>query len=325
MAGFHFITETFEFVTLLITESIGTNVAAINEQLGLVMVAAFGLYAVYMGYTWFMADRADSVKQGLQTFVLLGVISFIALKGTYYNDTIVPIILDLGDGIANLISNSGGAPEMLDQFATMIFSTVIDIWDKAEFSVTGESNMFESLLTICLLLIGSAPFIVTSFGILLTAKFMVALLLSVGTIFICFAFFPQTRTWFMQWIGMCWNYVLIATLFPIALSIEMTAIKQFVYVGGVLTADMSTAFKLLVVLGAFLAISTQIPTLASSLSGGVGINGMSGSFSSMMGSLRSVTNPMLSGGKSLGKGAGKAGMAAYQWRQKRKGNNIKAG
>lgn len=326
MSGYNFTTDVFEFVTFLITDNIGANIAAINAQLGLVMVAGFGLYATYLGYTWIMADRADSVRQGLQTFVMLGVITFIALKGDYYINVIVPIILDLGDDIANLISSGGGgAPELIDEFASIIFNAVIQLWDEAEFNIATESNMFESVFTICVLLIGSVPFMVTSFGILITAKFMVALLLSVGTIFICFAFFPQTRTWFMQWIGLCWNYVLIATFFPMALSIEMIAIERFIYVDGALNADMNSAFKVLIILGAFLAISVQIPTLASSLSGGVGINGMSGSFTSMMGGLRNIANPALGATKFLGKGAGRTARAGYQWTRKRMGNNIKAG
>ncbi|TLS73430.1 type IV secretion system protein [Photobacterium damselae] len=335
MSGFTFVSDIFQFVTDLITDSIGSNVAAINHQLGLVMMAAFGLYAVYIGYNLMMSNNSEMLKEGLKIFILLGVVTTIALKSNYYITNIVPIVLNLGDDIGGLISGAGGGAETLDKFLTTIYTSVHKIWDEAEFNMIQESNMFESLATIIMLLIGTVPFALTTFGILLTAKFMVALLLSIGTIFICFAFFPQTRSWFQQWISMCWNYVLIAMLFPIALSIEIKAIERFIFVDNELGIEMITAFKLMIVLLAFVAISTQIPTLASSLSGGVGINGMSGTFGAMM-------NPVTSafkGGKQAALGAkgaafstGRGAKGLYNFGQKAhdaaenyRKNNIKTG
>jgi type IV secretion system protein VirB6 len=325
--GFTFVADIFHFVTDLINNSITENVAAITPLLGGLMYAAFFLYAVYLSYNWYMSGNVQLVKDGLGNFVLLGIITSIALKGTYYTTNITPIILSLGDELGGVIAgvgNTGNGGEVLDKFITTVYKTILSIWKDAYFSMTGESNIFESVFIIVLLVVGAVPFVVTTFGILLTAKFMVALLLSVGTIFICCAFFPQTRQWFSQWVGMCFNYILIATLFPIALTIEMKAIDMFILGDGKLGVDMTTAFKMLVILGAFLAISIQIPVLASSLSGGVGINGMSGSFSSMMGGIKSLTNPILGAGKGAGK-LGMKGYKAYQKRRENRGNNIKAG
>lgn len=331
MSDITIVSDIFKFVTDLINQSIGSNVAAISHQLGLVMMAAFGLYAVYLGYNLMMSNNSEMLKEGLKTFILLGVVTTFSLKGGYYINNIVPIVLNLGDELGGLVTNSTTSPQALDSFITSVMNTLIKMWQDS----TLGKDMLVTILNIVILLIGTIPFVATTFGILLTAKVMVALLLSIGTIFICFAFFPQTRSWFQQWVNMCWNYVLIAFLFPIALSIEIKAIEIFIYQDGGISVSLSSALKLVIVLLAFIAISTQIPVLASSLSGGVGINGMSGTFGAMM-------NPVTSafkGGKQAALGAkgaafstGRGAKGLYNFGQKAhdaaenyRKNNIKTG
>lgn len=198
----------------------------------------------------------------------------LSLKTDYYISNIVPIVLNLGDDLGRLVTHSTGNTNSLDKFMDTIYTVITNIWASTPKGWSDIGVMVMGIAFIAVIGLTAGPFIVASFAILLTAKIMVALLLSVGTIFIAFAMFPATRSWFQQWVGLAWNYTLISLLFPIALALMMGVVDKFVFVNGTFTENVSSIFTLGVVLASFTVIASQIPVLASSLSGGIGINGM---------------------------------------------------
>ena len=324
--GYTFATDIFRFMTEMVEKGVSENIVAISIPLSNVMLAALFLYSVYLCYSWLMSHNVEMLKEGLKVFFLLGVVTSFAIKTDYYISNIVPIVLNLGDELGAIVTKSSAtsAGASLDTFSTTIITTVSKIWKNA----SGIEASLLALLSVTLILLGAIPFALTILGILIMAKVMVALLLSVGTIFISFALFPQTRSWFQQWLNMCWNYSLITMLFPMALAILMKAIDNFVFKDGVLMTDLGTTFKLSVIMLAFNVIAVQIPVLASSLSGGIGINGMSGSFSSMVNSVRGVGRGAFGFGKGMFNAGRKArGLSnkAREANKNRRNPNIKAG
>lgn len=325
MSGeFTFVADIFAFtVDTLVLSTITNVITAISPLLKTTMFSMFGLYAVYLSGQWMFNRSEFPLMEGMKILGLLSIVTFFAFNTSAYINNIVPIVLGSGDELAGLISGTSNTAQSLDKFITVIVKTILEIWDNTDLDWFS-GNVLVSLLNIVIFMIGSVPFVITSFGILLTAKIMVALLLCTGTLYICFALFKPTRHWFQQWLNLCLNYALIAFLFPIAFSFMIMMVEKFVYVNGTLQVDIGSAFKVLIILGAFLAISVQIPVLASSLSGGVGINGMSGSFGAMSNAVKGA----LGYGKSAGKGAvsvGKGAVSVHKAIQRRRGNNIKAG
>lgn len=319
--GFTFIGDTFQFIDSFITQGIGQYVTTISSSVGLVMASGTVFYAVIMGYRVLLGQSSDLFKDFISTLVTLAIVSSIALNTSFYMNHIVPFVLHVGDEIGSkLINNGDSSKNALDIFLTQIYFTIKSIWEQASFG----TDIIVSSLNILIILVGTIPFITTAFAILLTAKMMVALLLTVGTIFICFAFFKELRGWFTQWLNMCWNYILIAMLFPIALAFEQKAIEMFILKNGAIAPDLTTALKISVLLLAFMIISTQIPVLASSLSGGVGINGMSGSFSSVVGGMKALSSP-ISSMMQVGKWAKNDISKDINAIKNNLGNNIKAG
>ncbi|GIU48866.1 hypothetical protein TUM4438_31210 [Shewanella sairae] len=331
MAGFTFTAELFEYINTTIQASIGTNVAAINSIVFTVFGTFFSLYAVYFAYQ-FIFNKADfPLLDGLKQLALLGVVMMFA--STSYSSAVIPTVLNLGEELGGTLTNTPNSAVAIDSFLTKIYIYVISLFSQAEFApMSDDGTMFVSIVTIAMIIITTIPFAATTIGILLTAKIMVGILLSVGTIFVCFSFFPQTRHWFQSWVGLCLNYTLIVFMFPIALAIQMDFLNLYMFT--TMTPEninIDKTLKIAITLAAFVAISVQIPVLASSLTGGVGINGMSGSFSSMIGGMKNLMGPLSGAGKGagklLGKGAksaGRAGRGAYN-KFKNRGNNIKAG
>ncbi|EPN0316293.1 type IV secretion system protein [Vibrio vulnificus] len=322
--GYTFFSDIFEYIVNdLIQDSIYDAIASVSHLISMGMAAGFGLYSVYFAFQ-IMFNRADvPIMDCLRKLALLSIVTTFSLNTSNFNSTVVPIVLGSGEELGGALIGGDTAAKALDQFSTVIINTIVDIWSNSELDWFS-GNMLVSALNIIVILVGAIPFLATTFGILLTAKVMVALLLSVGTMYICFAFFEQTRQWFMQWVGMCLNYTLLVFMFPIALSIQLHAIDSFVYVNGQMSVSITSAFKLALVLLAFLAISIQIPVLASSLSGGVGINGMSSSFSSMV----NAAAPAAKGAGFFARLAGRGANAGYKSakeKYKNRGNNISAG
>lgn len=326
MSGFKFAQDIFSFLTDLIHGGIGDIVVSLSEPISGIMFSALFLYSVYLAYSMLMSRNPEILREGIKVFILLGVVTTFALKTDYYISNVVPIVLNLGDELGALATKSPdiGSGAAIDRFSTVIASTISQIWK----GMSGIEGSLMGVACTAIILIGAIPFAVTTIGVLIMAKVMVALLLSVGTIFICFALFPQTRPWFQQWINMCWNYSLVSILFPIALAFLMKAVDTFVFTDGMLHADITSCLKLAIVMLAFNTISTQIPTLASSLSGGVGINGMTGSFSSMINNIKNVGRGLKSVGRGAygaGRGARNLGGRISNARKERRNPNIKAG
>ena len=321
---FTFVSDIFTYVINdLVVDSISSVIISVSPVLKTTMAAFFGLYSVWLASKWIF-DKADfPLLDGIKTLGLLSVVTFFAFSSGAYINNIVPIILEAGDDLAGFVTDSQNTPQALDTLITTIYNAIWLIWKESDLDWFS-GTIILSLFNVCLILIGAIPFIITSFGILLTAKVMVALLLSTGTLYICFSFFQQTRHWFQQWVNMCLNYTLISFLFPIAFNMQMLALNKFIYTNGQLDISYASAFKLMIILLAFLAISVQIPVMASSLSGGVGINGMSGSMSAMAGGLKSMLKPLTPVGKGAGKGAGWLGGKAVG-SFKNRGNGMKAG
>ncbi|MGD6739549.1 type IV secretion system protein (plasmid) [Photobacterium leiognathi subsp. mandapamensis] len=272
--GFTIAADTFSYVNNIVETNVGNIINTLSNNLSIVFLSALYLYGVYVVYNWFTGHNVDLLKDGIRKLVLLGVICTLSLNTDYYISHIVPIILNLGDDLGRLVTHSTGNQNSLDIFMTQIYSTIKNIWAATPKGISDIGDMFMSGAFIAVIGLTAGPFVVASFAILLTAKIMVALLLSVGTIFIAFAMFPTTRSWFQQWVGLAWNYTLISLMFPIALALMMGVVDKFIFINGNFSDDMASIFKLGVTLAAFTVIAGQIPVLASSLSGGVGINGM---------------------------------------------------
>lgn len=167
---------------------------------------------------------------------------------------------------------------------------------------------FKSILAICIILIGAIPFIVLCAAYLIVAKFMVGLLLTVGTIFICFAFFPSTRSMFTSWTGQCFNYILLSVFFTLLIGGLLRFIETQMSPSGEFIIEWGGAIKLVIVFFVSIFLIGQVPVLSSSLTGGVGINGLTNSVSGMASKASNMGRS--AGGAALGAGKGAAGLAA---------------
>jgi len=280
------------------------------------------LYAVYLAYQALFDAQNMLVMETLKFIGALAVCCTIALNTSFYFGHVVPVVLNSGDNIANVLlsppaTSTGGSMQIMFNKLMIQFNA---LWDSIDMSITNSDSISHGLLTILqcfFLLVGAIPFFAICVAYLMVAKIMVSFLLIIGPLFIMCAFFPSLRSFFQAWSGQCFNYILLSILFPVAFAMFTTILDVTVFSG---TITLLSVFMSLTVFFGLSFVAIQIPTLSSSLSGGIGISGIVGSMSqSVGGSARAVKSTGGGISKILSKFKGGGGSS------KPKGNNISAG
>lgn len=279
---------------------------SIASQVMPVFGAIFTLYIVYVVYR--MYSKKDALFEEFTNYLILFAIVglFIGGAGKYYS-SVIPFVLNSGDEIAStLSSNPTNSISAIDNVYNAFQQGIDAVKETLSNQSWWDSFSGENLeLVVALLFLYLAQFI---FSVLITinlliAKVMVVMLLSVGVIFIAFSIFPATRNMFFSWVGLCFNYILLNVLYSVASKLAGDYIMNTLGSADGL-AIASNAPKTLIAVAIIVLAINQIPTLVSSLTGGVGISAFtvnSNTLSRMAGGI----------GKMIGKGAQAAGKAGY--------------
>ncbi|MDG2957047.1 type IV secretion system protein [Bisgaard Taxon 10/6] len=267
------------FVSTLYTEivtavSSQTATMAGNFATGVrpVYVAFVGLYVVYVIYK--INNQGGVVLMDILNQValitLVGAFSFGASK-YYYND-VIPFVQNAGDELAQAIAGKNStatSTTTIDTIISLFNKQLVDVykeWEKLGIT-DGLAPVLNVGLKIAFLESSKFIFSIAVAVNLLIAKIMVNLLLSVGVLFVGFALFPSTRNMFQSFTGLCFNYILLNVLYSAA--VVMVAKFLEARLGVATGSDYLNIFVAVLIIVFAL---NQIPTLVSSLTGGVGIS-----------------------------------------------------
>lgn len=293
----------FSFIDETITTNISTMVGIFSSTITPLIGACVVLYVVYLFYQSFYDPQNLIVMESIKFIVSLSLVTFIAFNTQWYQDNIVPAVLGSGDQIAHelLGGTSGGSASLQSIFDTMILQ-VIDIFKGMNFDLFETDTYLDTiyrLIMVLLTIIGFVPFLAICTAYLLVAKIMVSFLLIIGPLFIMLAFFPSTRSFFQAWTGQCFNYTLLSIMYPLAFTMFIQVLDNTVFSQNL---SLATVFMTVIIFAALILLALQIPAFCSTLSGGVGINGLTGGVLSGLSSLKSL---------GIGKGVG-AGLKAMK-------------
>lgn len=306
------VTNIFNDLTQVIESQIGSSVSAITTAITPVMGAALLVYVVFIAYKIMYTNNEVFMSEVIKNVMTLALVSAFTASTPYYIQYVVPFVTGAGDQISAAITGSPASATALDAMLTNVQTSIDKMMDEMHFGLTDDWSIgFRALFGVILTYIGSFVFIFYATAYLLVAKFMVGLLLSVGTIFICFSFYPTTRGFFTSWCGQCLNYILLNVMLTLTLGILNTFITSKFNL-----ADMGVAssFQIIIVFFISVFVVQQIGVLVSSLTGGMGINGLTGATNSMVGK-------GLGAARGAGKGASKAASVVSSFMK----NGIKGG
>lgn len=286
MADSSFIATIYTKVTKIFVDNVDTYAGKISAQAKPVIAAAVILYMLYVVYR--MYSKKDALwEEFTNKMALFAIIGAFAVVGEHYSN-VINFVLHSGDEIASsLSSNATGSVSAVDNVYNAFQEGIDSIkkkWDDQSWwdSFSGES--VDYIVSLLFLYISQFLFAVIIAVNLLIAKIMVVLLLSVGIIFISFACFPATRNMFFSFVGLCFNYIFLNILYSVAAKLSSDYIGKTFDVGNLADSVVANSFESLVTVAIIVLAINQIPTLVSSLTGGVGISAFtisSNSFSKM--------------------------------------------
>lgn len=203
----------------------------------------------------------------------------IAMAGGIYQSDIAGFIRTLPDDLATSLiidpSQGASAASLVDEAAGAGFGCAGEAFNKAGmFSFEG--------ITYCLIaiIVLFMTVILTGVGVsfLLMAKIALSILAGLGPLFIVALIFPATERFFTLWLGQVVNYVLLVVLYAAVFGLMMTMYKGYMAemkMDG-LTNVACTVGGVGILSFSMLIILRQLPSMASSLAGGVALNFSSG-------------------------------------------------
>ena len=296
--------EVFNLVNTAINANIATLTVTLIGVLKPFLFACVLLYAVYSAYRALFDPQNLMIMESVNFFIKLFFLGTIALTSTYYIDKLVPILLNSGDLVAAELVGGAPANTVLQQMFTDTIVRVQEMWNRTSLEISVPVSwkvFFQKLAAVTMILIGAMPFIAIAFVYLLVAKIMMSFLLILGPLFIMMAFFPSTRSFFQAWTGQIFNYALLTIVYPIAFNLFKIVLDEVFFSQ---TPSFVMSGLALVMFIAMILVALQIPTFCSSLSGGIGINGLVGGLGNLGSIARSGGAAMKGVGATGTKGAG---------------------
>lgn len=301
----------FARIDNLVQSQIAGKTAELMNMLSPIFLSAFIIYVMLVFWSYWQNPNPESTMIDLIKRILVwGIIISCSINIGTYNNTVVPIVLGLGDGLSQAFSgNVGSNASSLDALASQIVDLVNANAQKAwetDGIVETIGAVIDTTINNAIILIASAIFLVIAAAYIILTKVFLAILAVIGPMFIACFLFPATRQFGMAWVNQVVNYSFLMLFINIAggffiayINDVLGAMTAGLGQGTTLDGVIATSAIMQVVLATllFVVILLKLPELASGLAGGVAANG----FGNLMSNARMI--------KQLGgsKGGGKTG------------------
>ncbi|EDW8942690.1 type IV secretion system protein [Salmonella enterica subsp. enterica] len=287
------VTEFITTINTVVQSGAANNAAKIAKAISPVFAGAVLLYIVYIAYEITYAQRDIILSETTKLIASLTLVGAFTYTSPYYSQYVIPFVMNAGPELSNVLTGTGDVATNIDGLWERLSSLMDNFITLKiqELSMTDIGGYIGAYAVWGIGYIGGAILILYTTIFLCISTFMVGLLLATGIIFICFSFFPTTRGMFTSWCGSCLNYILLNVFYTISFGFVASLIEKNMIQDGNVTVMMVVTLLLVILISIFLI--EQIGTLCSTLTGGVGINGLTsaanGAGGKLAGSLGRIT------------------------------------
>lgn len=310
------LTGLYDNVTQVIDQQITSNVTALSYTALPLITAAIMCYCVFVAYKIITGQNDMFISEIIHNLVVFSLVGAVCYSSSYYQRYVIPFVLGAGDDLSSsLFGPSAVGTSALDSFLEGVNKSLDVMESKMTFGWLDDWSLgMQAVIYWVILWLAAGVFAVYATAYLLVAKFMVGILLSVGTIFICFSMFPATRGMFTAWVNQCANYIFLTLGYSLVLSIFLQFINTKFSASS--SNGSSTPFadvaQIVMVLFIGVYIMGQVGSLISSITGGVGINGLN----------HGVSGGLRAGGKGIRSLLGSNKVKSVASRAKEMGQNV---
>ncbi|EGQ8399442.1 type IV secretion system protein [Vibrio parahaemolyticus] len=268
IAIFQYISGSFEF---LLQAFVVTGSQNIMDGIKPIVYTCVTIYIMAQAYVQIMGKTDDLAIDVLKTCLIVLGLSNLTLNTGNYTEYIIGGVEALGNGLAGAMAGHG---EEADLYQTLDALLQVGVEQMNYcFSKAGwDPSTWMWLLCGIVVMLAIGAVTVCAAVIVLGTKFLLAMLLVVGPIFIIMACFPPTRRFLDNWLSKVFENILVQ-VFAVAIIMMMIRIMRVYISENNLTSGSDANPAAIIVQIAVIAaiqvyVLRQIPNLAGSLAGG---------------------------------------------------------
>ena len=232
------------------------------------MATCFSIYVLLILWTYWQGRNDEPINDFLMRMATWAFILTCGMNIQFYSEYIVPFFNGLGEQTGRRDDGAGNPISGLDNLLNAYINALrADLRQAPASRLLGRVGDHACSLS-------SRPVHGIGHCIHHPGEICAWFLLALGPLFISMALFPPVRQFFWNWAGQCLNYALLVALFAAACALEVNFAMGVVPLNG--SPSIAQVIDLDIMGLAFWVISLNLPGLASSLAGGVGISTMVG-------------------------------------------------
>ncbi|EFA9346572.1 TPA: type IV secretion system protein [Escherichia coli] len=290
-----FVSDFMSTITNAVESGAAANAAKVANAISPVFAAAIGLYIVYVSYEIIYKQTDTIMNEVIKNIASLAIVGAFTYSAPYYSSYVIPFVMHAGTDLSSAVMGGGDTASSIDLMWDKLSSTLNTYLAEQKASL-GLTDLGDTILVYTIWgigYVGGALLIYYSAAFLCISIFAVGIVLSAGVLFISFAFFQSTRKMFFSWCGVCLNYILLNLFYSISFGFLISILEKTINLdSGIISITSVLIFLLTVAVSVFLI--EHIGVMSSTLTGGVGINGLTGSANGAFGKIAS-----LSGGRAM--------------------------
>lgn len=295
-ANFEIVQPMFNELSSIIQNNVTTNFQTIMQLVSPLFGAAVILYGVFFAWEIMYTRKDDVMMESVKRMGVLTLVFAMTATGGMFLSHIVPFVQGSGQEVASRLIGQDGASTgaVIDG----LLNKLIDLGDQQFQIFKNTKGWFDSMgawiifiVKAITLALAGGGFVIYCAAYLLMAEMMVGILLSIGGVFIFFSAWPTTRNMFTAWVGSCFNYIFLNIAYACLFKVLIQYINQYINTNSNNIAEnlwSVLCIALVFLIGKFLL--AQISTLISTLTGGVGINGLTSATGDVIRKMRGTAN-----------------------------------
>lgn len=275
----------------------------------------------------FYSPFPQAIQKYLGTFFIIAVVANLATVPANYNAYLGNFLLHLPDDFLSALApgSFGDARSIgvaLDDTVSSMATGVGKIWNSGSFGNYFGPALLAAVLFLLLCCLGAAALISIVIG-----KVGIAIVVAIGPIMVMTLIFPYTRDFFTKWLSYAFHYsvlqLLIGATMLVADSVLTTYVKALTDpgAGGVKVGDPIEMLAPAIVLIVLTYLFSQLPSIASSITGGIGLHSGPSAWDMAKGS----PGAAWAGAKGIGKGGRAIYRGGRDMYHKSRGNTVGEG
>lgn len=265
--------------------------AALITELGPAVLAGTTLYFTLKGWMFLTGRAHNAIPDTVMNAFKVALISFFAMNAGNFTSFMIGGLSSIDSMFAKSLSGANSSFASIDTFWSKLSDQVLQLGEFWAIALGESVNPFSDrtiseawwlLILLVLILIGSILLTFIALATFILCKVGLAVVMGFGPLFLCSLMFPVTRNWFDGWLKTCLSMVVSTSIIAAILALCTHLFDKLIAnIGAHLSKEpepmgfaslLGDVLVFFFVVAAIAYLIKQIPSIATALVGGVGLN-----------------------------------------------------